>query len=173
MGATSILASLSPDDRARLTAPSDRAGLWHLAGHLGIIVGLGAVVGGIGVGYIELAPHIPGMAELIEETPPPTLGGYSSLWIAVLAVVFAPIFEEFIFRGLIFRSLERTMALRWAMLGSAAVFTIVHPPMSWVPVFGFGLTAAWLTARTGSITAATIAHGVYNAIVVSWNASAT
>lgn len=57
MGATSILASLSPDDRARLTAPSDRAGLWHLAGHLGIIVGLGAVVlSGVAGWWLALWP---------------------------------------------------------------------------------------------------------------------
>jgi fatty acid desaturase len=32
-----LVASLSPDLRARLTERSDRAGLWHLAGHMGAI----------------------------------------------------------------------------------------------------------------------------------------
>ncbi len=40
----SFVANLAPDLRARLIARSDRAGLWHLAGHLGAIVALGAMI---------------------------------------------------------------------------------------------------------------------------------
>ena len=40
-----VLSAIPPEDRARLTAPSDRAGLRHLAGHLGLIVVLGLWVG--------------------------------------------------------------------------------------------------------------------------------
>lgn len=40
----SFVANLAPDLRARLIARSDRAGLWHLAGHLGAIVGVGALI---------------------------------------------------------------------------------------------------------------------------------
>ncbi len=44
MSATRLLATLSPEARTRLTTPSDRVGLSHLAGHLGLIAVLGAVV---------------------------------------------------------------------------------------------------------------------------------
>ena len=39
-----FLASLPPEDKARLTTLSDRAGLWHLAGHLGLILLLGGMI---------------------------------------------------------------------------------------------------------------------------------
>ncbi len=40
-----VLTAIPPEDRARLTAPSDRAGLLHLAGHVGLIALLGLWVG--------------------------------------------------------------------------------------------------------------------------------
>ncbi len=39
-----FVASLAPELRAELTAPSDRAGLAHLAGHAGAIVAVGALI---------------------------------------------------------------------------------------------------------------------------------
>lgn len=39
-----FVAGLTPEMRRALTAKSDRAGLLHLAGHLGVIVVLGALV---------------------------------------------------------------------------------------------------------------------------------
>ena len=45
-------------------------------------------------------------------------------------VVAAPVFEEFIFRGLIFGGLRRSFGVWPATLASAAVFAIVHPPLA-------------------------------------------
>ena len=42
----SFLAAVPRADRALLTRRSDRAGLWHLAGHLGLIVLVGAMIAG-------------------------------------------------------------------------------------------------------------------------------
>lgn len=39
-----FVAALPPEDKARLTALSNWAGLWHLAGHLGLIATLGALI---------------------------------------------------------------------------------------------------------------------------------
>lgn len=39
-----FLAELPAKDKARLTATSNRAGLWHLAGHLGVILGFGGLI---------------------------------------------------------------------------------------------------------------------------------
>ena len=63
-------------------------------------------------------------------------------WLPALAVLAAPLFEEFIFRGLIFGGLRRIASPVTAALASAAIFAIVHPPMSVVPVFVLGIAAA-------------------------------
>ena len=86
--------------------------------------------------------------------------------IVLLAVVAAPIFEEFIFRGLVFQGLARTVPLRWAVVGSAALFAIIHPPISVPAVFGLGIATALVFHKTRSLWAAITTHAVYNALVV-------
>lgn len=53
---TEFLTSLSPENRAKLIARSPARGLWHLAGHGGAILGVGALIG-LGVpGWWALLP---------------------------------------------------------------------------------------------------------------------
>jgi membrane protease YdiL (CAAX protease family) len=91
----------------------------------------------------------------------------ANIWIPLLAVVAAPIFEEFIFRGLIFGGLRRSLDALPAIVASAAVFAIVHPPASMIPVFGLGLCAALAFDRTKVLLAPMIAHGIYNAVMLA------
>ncbi|PTT74938.1 CPBP family intramembrane metalloprotease domain-containing protein, partial [Pelomonas sp. HMWF004] len=90
------------------------------------------------------------------------------LWLAVLCVVAAPVFEEFIFRGLIFGGLRRSLPLWPAAAASAAVFAVVHPPVSIIPVFFLGLCTALAYERGRSLLAPMVVHAVYNAVVVGW-----
>ncbi len=86
---------------------------------------------------------------------------------AVLAVCAAPIFEEFIFRGLIFGGLRRSTTPAASVLASAAIFAIVHPPMSVIPVFGLGVVTALVYGRTRLLIGPMAAHATYNAIIVA------
>jgi ABC-2 type transport system permease protein len=88
------------------------------------------------------------------------------LWVWPLAIVAAPIFEEFIFRGLIFGGLRRSFGVWPAALASAAVFAIMHPAISLVPVFIMGVCTALLYERTRSLFAPMLAHASYNACVI-------
>ena len=88
------------------------------------------------------------------------------LWMLPLAVIAAPIFEEFIFRGLIFGGLRRSFGVWPATLASAAVFAIVHPAFSLLPVFVMGVCAALVYERTRSLLAPMLVHAVYNAGVI-------
>jgi membrane protease YdiL (CAAX protease family) len=90
------------------------------------------------------------------------------LWLGALAVIAAPIFEEFIFRGLIFGGLRRSLGVGTAALASAAIFAIVHPPASVVPVFVLGLCTALVYARTRMLAASMIVHALYNAAVIAF-----
>jgi ABC-2 type transport system permease protein len=88
------------------------------------------------------------------------------LWLAAVAVIAAPIFEEFVFRGLVFRGLRRSFGLGLATLASAAIFAIVHPPISVIPVFVMGAAAALVYQRAGMLLAPIVLHAVYNAAVL-------
>lgn len=96
-----------------------------------------------------------------------------AIWLAALSIGAAPVFEEFIFRGLIFGGLRRSLGLAAATLASAAIFAIVHPPVSVVPVFIMGVCAALAYDRTKMLAAPMIVHAIYNAVVIGsqWNAA--
>jgi membrane protease YdiL (CAAX protease family) len=88
-----------------------------------------------------------------------------------LTVLAAPLFEEFIFRGLIFGGLRRLMGALPAAAGSAALFAIVHPPLAMAPVFVLGLCAAWAYERSKSLLAPMLVHAAYNALVLGVQAA--
>lgn len=88
------------------------------------------------------------------------------LWAIPLAVVAAPVFEEFIFRGLIFGGLRRSFGVWPATLASAAVFAILHPALAVIPVFVLGVCTALVYERTRSLLAPMIVHAVYNGCVI-------
>ena len=88
------------------------------------------------------------------------------LWTLPLALVAAPVFEEFIFRGLIFGGLRRSFGVWPATLASSAIFAIVHPAFSIIPVFILGVCAALVYERSRSLLAPMIVHAVYNACVI-------
>ena len=91
-------------------------------------------------------------------------------WLNLLLMLLcAPVFEEYIFRGLLFRGLQRHLPGWAALTGSAALFALVHPPVSVVPVFFLGLAAALAIVKSKSIVSPIAAHVVYNAAMVGMN----
>jgi ABC-2 type transport system permease protein len=96
-------------------------------------------------------------------------GEEHSLWLLALALIAAPLCEEFIFRGLVYRGLRRSLHPALAIVASAALFAQVHPAVSVIPVFGLGLVAAFCFERTGLLLAPIIAHMTYNACVIFLN----
>jgi ABC-2 type transport system permease protein len=91
--------------------------------------------------------------------------------LATIAVLAAPVFEEFIFRGLIFGGLRRSLSVGPATLASAAIFAIIHPPYAVIPVFVMGTCAAVIYERTRVLAAPMLVHAIYNATVLGfqWN----
>jgi ABC-2 type transport system permease protein len=136
-----------------------RALLWGLAG--------GATASLAGVAYIAVVSHwrlFPsGAADLPDRT--------MFFALAAIAVPAAPVFEEFIFRGLIFGGLRRSLRVVPATLASAAIFAIIHPPNAVIPVFVMGVCAAVIYERTRMLAAPMLVHAVYNATMLGlqWN----
>ncbi|HEV3115052.1 MAG TPA: CPBP family intramembrane glutamic endopeptidase [Candidatus Binataceae bacterium] len=91
------------------------------------------------------------------------------LWICVLLIVAAPLAEEFLFRALVFQGLRRTTGPLLAILGSAALFALVHPPIAVIPVFGLGIAAAISFNNSGFLLAPILTHAVYNGCVLLFN----
>jgi hypothetical protein len=124
----------------------------------------GCVAAALGLLYLKFALHSP-LFEHARQTAIPSAESDIVIF-AVLAVCAAPIFEEFIFRGLIFGGLRRSLGLAASALASAAIFAIVHPPIAVVPVFGLGLAAALVYNRSRLLIGPMAAHATYNALIL-------
>ncbi len=135
---------------------------------IGTGAALGAAAGLFGLLYIWLADSIEPLRTMKQETIRQTekLGISFGYWLPILAVLVAPVFEEYIFRGLLYRGLRRAAGPVFSVLASAAIFAVVHPPFSVIPVFVLGLAAALSFQRARFLAAPIAAHVVYNAIVI-------
>jgi ABC-2 type transport system permease protein len=135
-----------------------------------IFVGaLGGTLGvGVALGYLFILERVEPLRELKNETLKTTMKMDAGMlsWIAVLAVVAAPLFEEYIFRGLVYRGLRRSTGPLLATLASAAIFAVVHPPLAVVPVFVMGVIAALCFEHCRLLIAPIIVHMVYNGVMV-------
>lgn len=125
-------------------------------------LGAGVLAAGVAALYVQVLRRTDSLRHVLEETAVTTL---DPRWIVVLAVVAAPLVEEFLFRGLILRGLRRTWGPGLSIVAGAALFAAVHPPAGFVPVFALGLAASIAFERSGWLLAPILCHALYNAAV--------
>ncbi|WP_173049748.1 CPBP family intramembrane glutamic endopeptidase [Nitrospira sp. KM1] len=82
-------------------------------------------------------------------------------------VIFAPIFEELAFRGLLFAILRRKFQFLPAALISAFIFGVAHGygVVGLLSVCCSGVLWAWIYEKTGSIVPGILAHAINNLLV--------
>ena len=96
-------------------------------------------------------------------------GSQAELWkTSIEFVLLAPLFEELIFRGLLFTTFRAKFNFPISMLGSAFLFALAHGYgiVAFLAVFWSGLLWAWAYERTGSVLPGICAHAVNNGLVV-------
>jgi len=126
------------------------------------------LVGALELG-IQPAPSTVGDVDL----PPRVLAG---ILIPAMLLVVGPA-EELLFRGVVQTFLRETLSAWPAILGAGALFGVIHvfalvrssgagTLLSIVVITAVGVALGWLYERTGSLPAAMVAHGGYNALIV-------
>ncbi len=98
-----------------------------------------------------------GMKSLILAAGP---GARVGLFLAF--VLLTPLTEEIIFRGLLQRALRVRVGPGTAILGTALVFTAVHPPGTWPAVAILAVVLSVVMDRTGRLVAPIAVHMVQN-----------
>ena len=88
---------------------------------------------------------------------------------AIGALLFAPVMEEIIFRGIVFQKLTITQNFRKALLISASLFAIVHFRYDLIPLFITGIILVILYLKTKQLIVPIISHFFYNLIVTVIN----
>jgi membrane protease YdiL (CAAX protease family) len=153
------------EDRAepwtrRYLAGDRRGAAWLLAG-----IGGGLLLGLLAHLYLTGLSLLPsGILPAGGQAMPP---GANTAY-AVIAIGFAPFAEEFLFRGLLFRALDRQWGGWRAIAAAAAFFAIYHPFLSWLPVGLVGAANCLLFKRSRRLAPAVLLHMTYNAVVTLW-----
>lgn len=110
--------------------------------------------------------------------PPPhnplfdVVSGKAGMWVVVmiffLASLWAPIVEETVFRGAMFRQLRSKWAVFPAAAFSAVCFGVMHayPLLMMGPVIALGFGFAYIREWRGSLIASMTAHCIHNAMVL-------
>lgn len=85
-------------------------------------------------------------------------------YLAVFAVVLAPVAEEFVFRGLLFSLAKQYGWPKLGWLGVSALFALIHfNGATFLPLFVLALALTWLYEVTEGLLAPILAHAVFNA----------
>ena len=88
--------------------------------------------------------------------------------LALFAVILAPIAEEIIFRGCIYRFLKSKMATHRAMLASGFFFAIIHSNlMALVPLTLVGFFLAYIYEKERNILVPICFHAFFNFLTLS------
>ena len=108
---------------------------------------------------------LPPMPEWLEETMKQLLEN-TPLWATLLSVsVMAPIFEEWLCRGLILRGLLQKSSPLAAITVSALVFAVIHMnPWQAIPAFCLGMLFGYVYYKTGSLKLTILMHCVNNTL---------
>jgi membrane protease YdiL (CAAX protease family) len=95
-------------------------------------------------------------------------GSSSSTMVSLMEyVILAPLFEELVFRGLLFAILRRKFRFLPAALISATIFGLAHGygAAGLISVCWSGVLWAWIYEKTGSLGPGILAHAINNLLV--------
>ena len=147
------------------------------AGIVGYLAGLPLLAAGIGItlGLVAVMTVLRKMAGL-GDPPPPNNAVFELatsdsplvlILVFLLATVWAPLCEESIFRGALYRHMRGRAGIVVCAIGSALVFGFFHAygPVLVFPVVMLGVTFALMREWRGSLIAPITAHALHNGTV--------
>ena len=87
---------------------------------------------------------------------------------AIEFVLLAPLFEELIFRGILYTTLRKKFNFPISMAASGFIFALAHGygVIAFLTVMWSGFLWSWAYERTGSVIPGILAHAVNNGVVV-------
>ena len=141
--------------------PLDRNNFGHLGGFkLALIVSVATLAAAFVAEPLNTL--LPEMPETLRKALEMATEG--PLWITLLSVsIFAPLFEEWLCRGLVLRGLLQKLTPFNAIMVSAAFFAVLHMnPWQAIPAFILGLLFGYVYYKTGSLKLTMLMHCVNN-----------
>lgn len=134
-----------------------------------IVAGIAAAI------VIAILAAATGEEVAVPEQVTSDLRGYQLVVFALFAVVVAPVTEEFLFRGVLFRSVRDRYGVWPGAIASALVFGVIHyVPGPWpdnlalqITMVVTGLGLAWVYEWRKTLLAPVVGHAAFNLIAVA------
>lgn len=101
--------------------------------------------------------------QMVQELQDSSLTLAEKFFLGVIALVFAPMVEELLFRGILYPALKKLGRPGLALWGSSALFALAHCNMaSFVPLLFFAVVLVALYESTQNLLAPIVAHSLFN-----------
>jgi uncharacterized protein len=151
-----------------LFGPTQPTGSWLALG-FGAVAGMATLFAAYGVNIVVAL--VVGIDDPVEQQllQDALAGGATFLLAAIIAVVVAPIVEEVVFRGILFRALGDRIGVWFGAIVSSAVFALIHvevvlsQPLALGGLFAVGMVLALAYHWTGNLLVPVLGHAVFNA----------
>lgn len=96
-------------------------------------------------------------------------GVWGVVQLSVVAIVVAPIAEEFFFRGILLETVTRYTSSAWIGIAASAVaFGMIHgQPQDKLPLMSMGLILGYVRVRWGGLERCMLIHALFNARTIA------
>jgi len=126
----------------------------------------------VAMGYRELSESVMDLAHFnpqdqaaVQTLQDPGLTVAEKTVLGVIMVVFAPLVEEALFRGILYPAVKQRGYPRLALWGSSTLFAAVHFNMvTFLPLLVFALMLVYLYETFQNLLVPIVAHAVFNAV---------
>ncbi len=114
--------------------------------------------------WVMLHLHMQPVAQtVVQELQKPEVPSTQRAFLAIIAIVGAPIVEEMLFRGLLYTSIKQIGFPRFAFIGTSMLFAAFHMSVvTFVPLMFFAMILILLYESTDNLLAPIAAHSVFN-----------
>ncbi len=112
---------------------------------------------------------IPAEPQTAVKTLQETSSWAQRLYFGAVAILLAPVVEEFLFRGVLFPSIRQLGYPKFAFWGTSVLFGAFHGNLlTFVPLTFLAVLLTGLYERTGVLLAPMLAHSLFNAANFAW-----
>ncbi|MFP4457083.1 MAG: CPBP family intramembrane glutamic endopeptidase [Clostridia bacterium] len=154
-----LLLRLKKDDVFDIDWVNKVEPVW-LVGTVILVLGLSIVVSEIGNIAQYFFPMDPFWIDIFRSVRNQPLAFF-----IIEVIIVAPFVEEFLFRGIIARGLDKKYSYVFAIIVSSFMFGLVHLNFwQFVSAFSAGIFITWLYLYTRSLLLVIFAHGLFNGI---------
>jgi hypothetical protein len=96
-------------------------------------------------------------------------GTFFAILLTITLIVLAPLGEEILFRGFLFRGLNAGLGPAGAVLLTALTWAALHVQYNWLfmaQILFFGIVLGWIRLRSGSLLLVMLLHAIINLLAL-------